>query len=178
MGAGLSSKQITSRIYSRLKSIQAQLERAGVSVAYVKGTAYSYASLCYREQAFAKPTLPGGFNIKYGVSHASNGECFGSASIHVSLPTGSKSFGGLGSKNSDGTFEQGIAYIITNFAQKNVRAQYDITGNIIAFENGELEQDDLVILFQHLIDNGMAWSLQGSYGRTAVSLIQSGLCHQ
>jgi hypothetical protein len=124
MGAGLSSKQITSRIYSRLKSIQAQLERAGVSVAYVKGTAYSYASLCYREQT---PHIAGGFNIKYGVSHASNGECFGSASIHVSLPTASKSFGGLGSKNSDGTLEQGIECIIANFAQKNEVEPFDQT---------------------------------------------------
>lgn len=53
---------------------------------------------------------------------------------------------------------------------------YDITGNIIAYETGELDQDEQVILFQHLIDSGMAWSLQGHYGRMAHDLIKAGVC--
>jgi hypothetical protein len=46
--------------------------------------------------------------------------------------------------------------------------------NIIAFEQGELEQDEVIVLFQHLVDSGLAWSLQGSYGRTAMALIRAG----
>ena len=55
---------------------------------------------------------------------------------------------------------------------------YDVTGNIIAFEQGDLTDDETVVLFQHLIDSGLAWQLQGFYGRTAISLIENGDCHQ
>ena len=49
---------------------------------------------------------------------------------------------------------------------------------LMAFENGELDQDEVVELFQDGINNGWVWKLQGFYGRTAMALIQSGLCHQ
>jgi hypothetical protein len=51
-----------------------------------------------------------------------------------------------------------------------------LVDRIIAYEQGELEEDDVVQLFQELIDNGHAWTLQGHYGRTAVALIEAGLC--
>lgn len=52
---------------------------------------------------------------------------------------------------------------------------FDRTSAIIAYETGELELDGVVELFQHLVDTGLAWQLQGSYGRTAVALIEAGL---
>jgi hypothetical protein len=48
---------------------------------------------------------------------------------------------------------------------------------MIAWENGELDEDGTVALFQELVDNGMAWSLQGCYGRQAQALIDAGLVH-
>lgn len=52
---------------------------------------------------------------------------------------------------------------------------YDMTGNIIAYEQGDLDDDDTITLFQHLVDTGLAWQLQGSYGRAAMRLIKDGL---
>jgi hypothetical protein len=54
----------------------------------------------------------------------------------------------------------------------------DITSMIIDYECGLLDQDDTIMLFQKLIDTGVAWQLQGSYGRTAAALIEAGYCHQ
>ena len=47
---------------------------------------------------------------------------------------------------------------------------------IIAFEEGELLDDQIIELFQELINSGLAWKLQGHYGRTAKSFIEQGLC--
>lgn len=51
---------------------------------------------------------------------------------------------------------------------------YDVTGAIIAFESGELDTMGTLRLFAHLIKTGMAWKLQGSYGRAAAALIENG----
>jgi len=48
---------------------------------------------------------------------------------------------------------------------------YDL---IIDFESGELPPERVVELFQHLVDTGLAWQLQGFYGRTAKALIEAG----
>ena len=47
---------------------------------------------------------------------------------------------------------------------------------IMAFESGDLDDDGIIDLFQKLIDSGLAWKLQGSYGRTATALINAGYC--
>jgi hypothetical protein len=53
----------------------------------------------------------------------------------------------------------------------------DHVDKIIAFEQGELEIDEVVDLFQELINSGLAWRLQGCYGRTAARLIEEGYCN-
>ena len=37
-------------------------------------------------------------------------------------------------------------------------------------------EHQIVAAYQHLIDSGLVWQLQGSYGRTAHHLIKAGLC--
>lgn len=51
----------------------------------------------------------------------------------------------------------------------------DIVDQIIRYENGEMEQEEVIEFFQDLVNSGMAWQLQGSYGRAAVALIEAGL---
>jgi hypothetical protein len=46
---------------------------------------------------------------------------------------------------------------------------------LMAFEHGELSDTEIIELFQHLVNTGMAWKLQGFYGRTAQKLIEAGL---
>ena len=47
---------------------------------------------------------------------------------------------------------------------------------VIAYEQGELDEEGIIELFQELINSGLAWDLQGSYGRTAKALIDAGYC--
>ena len=51
-----------------------------------------------------------------------------------------------------------------------------LTEKIISYESGEMDANEVVELFQELIDSGLAWNLQGHYGRTAYALIEAELC--
>ena len=51
----------------------------------------------------------------------------------------------------------------------------DLVGSIIAYEGGDLDTRDTVKLFAGLIKSGDAWTLQGSYGRTAKAMIEAGV---
>ncbi len=54
----------------------------------------------------------------------------------------------------------------------------NIPNQIIAYEVGELNEMDTLELFSELIESGMAWTLQGHYGRTAKMLIEDGYIAQ
>tara|TARA_R100000664_G_scaffold34182_1_gene54759 strand:+ start:582 stop:779 length:198 start_codon:yes stop_codon:yes gene_type:complete len=51
----------------------------------------------------------------------------------------------------------------------------DIIGKIMAFEQGELSNEEVYALFQFLLDSGMIHSLQGSYQRMAEDLLLAGV---
>ena len=54
----------------------------------------------------------------------------------------------------------------------------DLVDKIMAFESGEMSDEKTIEFFQELIDTGQAWTLQGTYGRTANALIEAGHCHK
>ena len=58
----------------------------------------------------------------------------------------------------------------------NPQTGFDAVSFIIAFEDGELGEDEVVAGFQELINSGLVWQLEGFYGRTATALIESGKC--
>jgi hypothetical protein len=51
----------------------------------------------------------------------------------------------------------------------------DTLSGVLAWENGEMSAEEEVEFFQHLVDTGEAWELQGMYGRRAEYLIRRGL---
>jgi len=44
------------------------------------------------------------------------------------------------------------------------------------YENDELDDEETIELFQELINTGLAWQLQGHYGRFAMELLEEGFC--
>jgi hypothetical protein len=63
-------------------------------------------------------------------------------------------------------------------AEQNEVEGYDEVGAIMAYEQGDLNEEGTIELFQRLVDSGLAWRLQGSYGRTAMALIKGGYIRQ
>ena len=53
-------------------------------------------------------------------------------------------------------------------------AMKDIAIDLIAFEEGQLDQQETLELFGLLVKSGLAWTLQGNYGRAANELIHAG----
>ena len=52
---------------------------------------------------------------------------------------------------------------------------YTATGIAEGFIEAESEEQ-FIEAWQHLIDTGLAWQLQGFFGRTAQRLIEDGIC--
>jgi hypothetical protein len=54
--------------------------------------------------------------------------------------------------------------------------KFDTVNFVIEYEDGNLSEEEIIEGFQALIDSGLAWQLQGHYGRTAQRLIDAGYC--
>lgn len=48
--------------------------------------------------------------------------------------------------------------------------------DLTALHREDATDDERVAAYQHVIDTGDAWRLEGHVGRTAVALIEAGLC--
>ena len=67
--------------------------------------------------------------------------------------------------------------VIKNFKGVNMSLNSTLdVKKIVKYENGEMTIGEITTFFQELIDTGVAWKLQGSYGRVANSLIEDGRC--
>jgi len=53
---------------------------------------------------------------------------------------------------------------------------FTATGIAEGFVEADSEEQ-VVEAWQHLIDTGLAWQLQGWFGRNAQALIEDGVCH-
>ena len=51
---------------------------------------------------------------------------------------------------------------------------YNVAENISAYESGGLDDEAVIKLFQHLVDNGQVWEMDAKYGKTAVELAEAG----
>ena len=52
--------------------------------------------------------------------------------------------------------------------------RYNVAENISAYENDRLDEEAVIKLFQHLVDNGQVWELDAKYGKKAVELAEAG----
>ena len=50
---------------------------------------------------------------------------------------------------------------------------YDVTKNISAYEDGNLNDDSVNELFQYLVDTDQVWEMEANYGRKAVELAEA-----
>jgi hypothetical protein len=54
---------------------------------------------------------------------------------------------------------------------------FDSVNFCLDYESDRLNVEQIIYGFQKLIDCGLVWKLQGSYGRMANDLIRAGYCH-
>ena len=53
----------------------------------------------------------------------------------------------------------------------------DFTAVMIAEGVEDATEEERIEAWQHLIDTGVVWALQGFFGRMARTLIEQGVCH-
>ena len=60
----------------------------------------------------------------------------------------------------------------------SAQTMLSMSNRIFMFENGELEDHEVVELFQDLIESKLIFQLQGSYQRIAQDLVDQGVIYE
>lgn len=50
-----------------------------------------------------------------------------------------------------------------------------VINKIVAYELGDMNEEETIEFFQELMDTGLVWNLQGHYSRTAQAMVDAGL---
>ena len=50
-----------------------------------------------------------------------------------------------------------------------------LVDQLIAYEEGQITEDQEIAFFEHLVETGTCWQLSGHYQRVAATLIEAGL---
>lgn len=50
----------------------------------------------------------------------------------------------------------------------------NLLNDMMSYEDGNVDTSEVINLFSQLVASGLAWQLQGAYGRQAQSLINQG----
>ena len=53
--------------------------------------------------------------------------------------------------------------------------EMNLAERVLLYETDQMSEQEMISLFQDLVDTGMAWKLQGHYGRTATILLDAGV---
>lgn len=53
-------------------------------------------------------------------------------------------------------------------------APYELLDGLIGLDEGTLTEEQEIVLFQELVDTGLAWTLQGRIGRQAADMLADG----
>jgi len=74
------------------------------------------------------------------------------------------------------------AELTTNLSARRIKMKFDnfnsIVDKMIAYEMGDMNEEQAVEFFQELLDRRLIDSLQGSYQRTAATLLELGHIEQ
>ena len=71
----------------------------------------------------------------------------------------------------------GLSTLEAKMTDRRTWNSYDAVAACEGFDGEEHDEATLISAWQHLIDTGLAWQLQGWFGCQAAHLIQAGLCH-
>ena len=71
----------------------------------------------------------------------------------------------------------GLSTLEAKMTDRRTWNNYDAVAACEGFDGEEHDEETLISAWQYLIDTGLAWQLQGCFGRQASHLIQAGLCH-